>query len=418
MRYRISSVTATGGDGKSLVGFMKTKDGYEVITPHGFVLPSIVERSNHRDFNTLKIYAHCIKKALRRDLVRAKLEENFGGNANPISALHIVIDFLENGMYREYEKEYKRAKHGKINFKKTIKQVTPSVVGEDFLYSDFIVNRKKVSEQSDLALAQANIINHFMDNGGEILFGQRIHIKTKKVSLDESLIRKLNKVKANSYNSRKQQLIRWMTEYIRGAILDKEVKGEWLFAIIASTLWEEMVDACFSNQKVRDKTVYGKRQKAFKGGKIVTVGTPTEHDTLYETENEIIIFDAKMYGTVSNLEKGEVLEKQHGYYRQAKLRNPKKQIFNIFVLPFIDNNDGRTPGFQQNFYFDYDYNDPNDVILVYEADFTTVMDAYYRGKKLIGRFKKELYSFLESEKHKADREASWASWNSIKPQKS
>lgn len=73
------------------------------------------------------------------------------------------------------------------------------------------------------------------------------------------------------------------------------------------------------------------------------------------------------------------------------------------------------PGFQQVFYFDYDYNDPNDVILVYEANFIEIMNAYYRGKKLIESFKKELCNFLESKMHKLDREASWVAWNSNKP---
>lgn len=225
--------------------------------------------------------------------------------------------------------------------------------------------------------------------------------------MDESLIRKLNRIRANSYNSRKQQLIRWMTEYIRGAILDRETKGDWLFSIVASTLWEEMIDACFSNQKIRDKTVYGKREKVFRGGKMVTVGAPTQHDTLYETDDEIIIFDAKMYGSKLGIDNGDVLGKQHGYYRQARLRNPEKLISNILVLPFIERT-GNVPGFHRDFYPDYDLGDPNDIILVYEIDFQTVMDAYYRGKKLVTEFKEELHSFLKSAEYKADREASWA----------
>lgn len=407
MKYRVSSLSATGGDGRSPVGFIKAKESYEVVTPYGFILSESVERSDRGDFDALKKYAHCIKKALRKDLVKAKLEDNVGGKANPIAALHIIIDFLENGVYREFEHENKRSERGKINFKKTIKHVVPSIIGNELFYPNFIVSRKKVSEQSDVALAQANIINHFMDNGGEVLFGNRIHIKIESVSLDESLIRKLNKIRANSYNSRKQQLIRWMTEYIRGAILDKETKGDWLFSIVASTLWEEMIDACFSNQKIRDKTVYGKREKAFRGGKMVTVGAPTQHDTLYETDDEIIIFDAKMYGSKSGIENGDVLGKQHGYYRQARLRNPEKLISNILVLPFIEHTDS-VPGFQRDFYPDYDHGDPNDIILVYEIDFKTVMEAYYRGKRLVRECKEELHAFLKSAEYKSDREASWA----------
>lgn len=407
MKYAVTPLKATtGSDGRSAVGFVKKEESYEVLTPYGFSLPPDVERSDREAYTALKKYAHCIKKALRKDLVKAKLENNAGGSSNPIAALHIVVDFVENGIYREYEHENKRSNKGKINFKKTIKHMTPAIAGGELLYTDFIVSRKKVAEQSEVALAQANIINHFMDNGGEVLFGTRIGIQTETIPLDESLIRKLNCIKANSYNSRKQQLIRWMTEYIRGAIVEKETKGEWLFSIVASTLWEEMIDACYSNQKVRNKTVYGKAQKLSIGGRLVTVSI-TQHDTLYETDEETIIFDAKMYASKLGLNENYVLGKQHGYYRQARIKNPTKQIFNIFMLPYIEGT-GNTPGFQREFYYDYEQGDENDVILIFEIDFNTVIEAYYRGRKLIASFKEELHAYLDSEQHKADRAGSLA----------
>lgn len=406
MKYAIYGLRGVDANGRSPVGFIKKKETYEVLTPYGFVLPENVERSDHEAFAELKKYAHCIKKALRKDLVKAKLEDNVGGRANPIAALRIITDFVENGVYREFEHENRKSGRGKINFKKTIKRTTPSIAIGDLLYSDFVVSRKKASEQSIVALAQANIVNHFMDNGGEVLFGNRIYLQTGKVPLDESLIRKLNHIRANSYNSRKQQLIRWMAEYIRGAILDKETRGEWLFSIVASTLWEEMIDACYGNQKVRDKTIYGKCQEIYRSGRLVTIGSPTQHDTIYETENEIIIFDAKMYASKGGLG-SEALSKQHGYYARARRKNPGKKIFNVLMLPHSKGS-GDALGFQREFSPDYDHDDPNDIILFYEIDFRIVLDAYYRGKKLIVGFKEELHTYLDSADHRADRATTWS----------
>lgn len=409
LKYAVSGLREIEADGRSKVGFAKTKDSYEVTTPYGFALPGSVERADREEFAALKKYAHCIKKALRKDLVKSKLEDNAGGRANPIAALHIIVDFIENGIYREFEHENRQSNRGKFNFKKTIKRMTPSIAGGDLLYSNFIVSRKKVSEQSVVALAQANIINHFIDSGGEVLFGNRIHLQTDTIPLNESLIRQLNRIRANSYNSRKQQLIRWMAEYIRGAILDKETHGEWLFSIVASTLWEEMIDACFTSQKVRDKTVYGKRQEIFRGGRMVPIGAPTQHDTIYETEDELIIFDAKMYASRWNIS-SEALSKQHGYYARAHRKNPGKEISNVLMLPHIEGS-GDLPGFQREFSADYDHDDPKDIVLFYEIDFRAVMDAYYRGKKLISGFKEELHAFVESEQHRADRAVTWARRN-------
>ena len=159
MKYSVTSLREAEGDGRSRVGFIKTKETYEVLTPYGFSLLTSVGRSDRAEFEALKKYAHCIKKALRKDLVKAKLEDNAGGKANPIAALHIIIDFVENGVYREFEHENKQSDRGKVNFKKTIKNMTPSIAGDELFYSDFIVSRKKVTEQCVVALAQANIID-------------------------------------------------------------------------------------------------------------------------------------------------------------------------------------------------------------------------------------------------------------------
>lgn len=409
LKYAVSGLSEIEADGRSKVGFAKTIESYEVTTPYGFPLPRSVERTDREEFAELKKYARCIKKALRKDFVKSKLEDNVGGKANPIAALHIIVDFIENGVYREFEHENRQSVRGKINFKKTIKHMTPSIAGDDLLYSNFIVSRKKVSEQSVVALAQANIINHFMDSGGEVLFGNRIHLQTETIPMNESLIRQLNRIRANSYNSRKQQLIHWMAEYIRGAILDKETHGEWLFSIAASTLWEEMIDACFTSQKVRNKTLYGKQQEIFRGGRLVPIGVPTQHDTIYESADELIIFDAKMYASRWST-RSEALAKQHGYYARAHRKNPTKMISNVLMLPHIEGS-GDVRGFQWDFSADYDHDDPNDVVLFYEIDFPTVMDAYYHGRKLVAGFKEELHAFLESEQHKTDRAATWARRN-------
>jgi len=387
------------------VGFINTKEAYEVTIPYGLVLPPVVERSNATAFNTLKKYAHCIRKALRKDLVRARLDEDTAGSkANPIAALNIIIDFIENGIYREFEYEYKRSTHGKINFKKTLRRMTPSIVGDDICFTEFIASRKKVHEQNTVALAQANIINHFMANGGEVLFGNRISLHANRIRLDEHLIHRLNKIKATSFNSRKQQLIRWMVEYIQGAILEKELKGEWLYSIVAYTLWEEMIDACFSNQKVRDRTKYGKRPTMFINGKVIEVGSLTRHDTLYEAEDEIVIFDAKMYESKVGVRTGQVFSKQHGYYDRAYTENPEKMISNVLILPYCGNDEtDDVPGFQPELYSYNNYGDENDIILVYEISFDVVLDAYYRSRKLIKSFKEELHQLLSSEEHKEAR---------------
>ena len=367
-------------DGNSYVGIFKNANDYSVITPYGLILPDTINSTERERIEYLKKYARCITKALSKDKTRRTLQEKCDGKNNPLSALKVVLDYVQNGPYREFETETVIREVGKIDFKKTISRVKPMILNDEALYTNFAISRKKISSQEIVNLAQGNVINHFMENGGEVLFGNLIHIAVPKIALNSSLVAKLRVVKANSFNSRKQQLIQWIIDYIQGAINKKEV-GSWQYSIVASTLWEEMIDFCYSNQVYRNKTKYGRVFKMNVNGKTVRTSTPTHHDTIYEIENELAIIDAKMYYTSASLISSEVLEKQFGYYLTAKKKNPNKQIFNILIKPFVSGVDQKE-GFIGDIPSPEIENDPNNIILVYAVKFDKILNAYYTGQKI------------------------------------
>ena len=373
--------------GRSRVGIFKENDNYSIITPYGLLLPDIIDATDRDRILILKKYAKCITKALSKQKVRQMLYANIGTKNNPLAALNVVLDYVQNGPYREFENETVIREFGKIDFKKTISKVKPSIVDNEALYTSFVVSRKKVSSQELVTIAQGNVINHFMENGGEILFGNLVRVTVPKIALDNNLITKLKSVKATSFNSRKQQLIQWIIDYIQGAITKKDV-GTWQYSIVASTLWEEMIDFCYSNQINRNKTLYGrkfemKEETAESGKHIVHTSSPTQHDTIYETLTEIAIIDAKMYKTAASLNNSEVMEKQFGYYIVAKVKNPNKRVYSILIKPYIEGVDAKE-GFIAKTPFINAHILPYDdsVIFVYSIKFETVLNAYYTGKKL------------------------------------
>lgn len=366
--------------GRSPVGVFKNNSNYSIITPYGLLLPETIKTNERNKIDFLKKYARCITKALSNDKTRRLLGASSNAKNNPLSALSIVLDYVQNGQYKEFENESVVRKIGKIDFKKTISRIKPIIISDDAFYSDFVVSRKKIVSQEIVSIAQGNVINHFMEHGGEVLFGNLIRVNVPKISLDGNLVNKLRNVKASSFNSRKQQLIQWIIDYIQGAVNQKET-GSWQYAIVASTLWEEMVDACFSNQVPRDKTKYGRQYSMMKNGIIIKVSVPTQHDTIYETESDLIIIDAKMYYDKNTLLKDEVLGKQFGYYLEAKKKNPKKHIYNVLVKPYVYAVD-YGEGIQSYIPFPAIIEDPQNIILVYAIDFIKVMNAYYMGQKL------------------------------------
>ena len=222
--------------GKSYVGIFKNADEYSVVTPYGFVLSDTINSTEREKVEYLKKYARCITKALSKDKTRRLLQEKYDSKNNPLSALNVVLDYVQNGPYKEFESETVMREVGKIDFKKTISRVKPMIINDEAFYTKFAVSRKKTSSQELVNLAQGNVINHFMENGGEILFGNLIHITVPQIALNSGLVNQLKIIKANSFNSRKQQLIQWIIDYIQGAVNKKEV-GSWQYSIVASTLW-------------------------------------------------------------------------------------------------------------------------------------------------------------------------------------
>lgn len=379
--------------GKSYVGIFKNANDYSVVTPYGLILPDTINSTEREKIECLKKYARCITKALSKDKTRRYLQENRECKNNPLSALNVVLDYVQNGPYREFETETVIREAGKIDFKKTISRVKPMIINDEALYTNFAINRKKVSSQEIVNLAQGNVINHFMENGGEVLFGNLIHVAVPKIALNSSLVAQLRGVKVNSFNSRKQQLIQWIIDYIQGAVNKKEV-GSWQYSIVASTLWEEMIDACYSNQAVRDKTKYGRTFTFYSSGKATEKTPKTMHDTIFETEKDIVIIDAKMYPSLGSLASHtDMIEKQFGYAVTAKHKNPDKKVYNVLIKPWVASY-GEQEGFISNIPFFENDTDPERMIFVYAVSFVKVLDAYYTGQKIGISFVDELKNYL------------------------
>ena len=408
MRYpiiRLGKSSDPNLDGNSFIGVSKTTGPNElsIVVPYGVDLPDEIDDSNkaHKeDYAFLLRYVKAIQKALSSNNVKERLEEKAGIH-NPIAAINIIHDYLSMGKFIELESKSQLSKNGKIDFNQTIKRVRASIYGNDVFYDQFITRKKEISFDNLVAQVQCNVINHFMRNGGAILFGQSISVPIKEIKLDRKAIRLLRQELAHTFNSRKENLIRWCISYIEGLRnlneADKE-NGDWKYAIIASTLWEVMIETVMGNQIERVKTQYGKTYEfTHLGGLPPKKGKPTQHDTIYEDEKSVVIIDAKMYGFKDNLLSDKVLGKQFGYYEQAKLvkqqMGEKKNIINILMLPnYVDIN---IPYFQDTVITDPHTPasaDPNKIIYLYEYPARELIDDYYYGRKksdfLLNEFKK------------------------------
>ena len=255
MEYSIVNIS----DGKSYIGVSRLKNGEadrtSITVPYGHVFPGSVDSKDKVNVIRLRRFVRVIQKVLNSYSAQRKYEKEAKGLYNLKYAINIIHDYLSLGRYVEYESTFKESDSGKINFKQTIKRIRPQLINGNLFYDSFIMNKKRVVENSIVSLVQENIINHFMENGGDVLFGQSLRIETaKRIDFTNADVCKRTKLLLreeliNTFNSRKQSLIRWGISYLDILLNpDYENKGDWDYAIPASSFWQSIVDYVFGDQ--------------------------------------------------------------------------------------------------------------------------------------------------------------------------
>lgn len=399
MQYSVNSILHDEDGGRGFIGVSgeKTDEGRTIVTPYGFVCPQVIDSLDKPNVDRLKRYVKAVQKAIqgrtREGVTTVK------GLDNPLAAMNIIHDYLSMGRYIEYESYRTVSKRGKINFKQTVKRIRPTIVDDRFFYDTFVTDRKRTLENSLLARVQGNIINDFMTNGGDILFGQALRVTVEPLNLkDARLLMLLHEERNNSFNSRKLNLLRWSEEYIKSVLNpDNAIRGEWNYAIKAYTFWETIVNFAYGNQDPREKkSKYGTtyNSKNIIDPKKNLSGDPTEHDTIFEDNDYIFIIDSKMYDEKKHLLSEANLGKQFGYYLSAKDNQLNKKVVNILCIPWIGEK-GWDKGFQYDIILDpHDPDaDPDKIIFIYACPVNDLVDDYYYGRKRTGAIREEFEAF-------------------------
>ena len=432
MRYSIRKIGVTQEeelDGRSFVGVSRERgvDSTVVVMPYGVDISDEILSSDREEVRFLKKYVRVIQRALTSDRVRERLH-SVRGIDNPTAAVNLLHDYLTMGPLVEYETVSALSERGKIDFSQTVKKVTPTVAGGNIFFDRFITRKKEVRDDSFVARVQGSVINDFMKHkGGEILFGQSVSVAVNEIDLDDEQTAKvtlvgLRRELSNTFNSRKENIIRWCIAYIESRMnVDEEYRdrdGDWNYAVVASTLWEAMVDEVFGSQDRKEKDRKSRYGKTYSftpigdGGK--GTGRPTEHDTIYENDTHVFVIDAKMYGKERNLLSEDVLGKQFGYYVEARKKTGKK-VVNVLVLPQIIR---QAPEVSDKEYFQYHViedphspkkgepgYDPDRIVLIYKYPVRELIDDYYRRRKRHMKFLGDYRTFINTDNPSHDVKA-------------
>lgn len=301
-------------------------------------------------------------------------------------ALEIVQDFIENGLYVEFESINKIRRCGKIEFSETIKRCKPLVTANGPVYLEYYTKLKKSVDQNILKNIQIQVLNEIAKLIGWMIgFNVHFDLESRPTRLNKSTISQLIQLRNTSFNSRKIQLINYLIKYIE-MNSDSSNDKENLVVATAYHFWEAMVSDTIGNiSRNRLKKVYYVRHAYTNknNGSVMWQSKPLMPDTISETEKAITVLDAKYY-TNGNLPDNYDITKQFAYmdkaYSYFKQQKDEREFRNIMVLP--TDQESRLSDLQIVFDSSIESTESKIPIELLYINFSEMLDAYLAGKKI------------------------------------
>ena len=279
----------------------------------------------------------------------------------PIHAyLFILSDFLNHGYFTQKETVYKKSSSGKINWSRTIKQIRPTLINEDIIYTNFITRHINYNENELISQIHRYCVWECFSKIG-YLFSSFVPQKPA-IKFNKTLFNSVIKIKAsNSFNENDLLLFKNMLDVIN--YLDSSSDNEnFVFGTQNfHHIWEALVDSVYGEKDKEKfypkvywklKTQNSKQQKLFEfsNSKYNSLRPDTIMITNRGKQNQkIFVLDSKYYryGATKNpnhLPDSSSVVKQIAYAQYIENPNNKipddvkknitpQKIYNAFILP-------------------------------------------------------------------------------------
>lgn len=277
---------------------------------------------------------------------------NKNGETNefPVSAcIYLIIDFFENGLYKNQKQIIKKEKSGKINWTKTIKAVLPLLTKDRSpIYVEYMV-QKSLSNNHELITQIHEYCVWWAFNAIGFLFAtykpHKPNIKFNK----KLFIYTISKNMQQTFSRRNIMLFQNMLALLNCFDDENGITKLTIGTTDFEHVWEYMIDKAYGqteNFRKEDFFPYStwylyNPSKEGNAGNLYpdTIMLYKENDT-----KKCAIIDAKYYGyhsgDCSSLPSMESIAKQihYGQYIFSKaadfgLSEPEKSIINIFLIP-------------------------------------------------------------------------------------
>ena len=392
------------------VGIRLNKDEIEISVPQVF--------RKEKDYKTdLLLFLNSISLAKTVNTENIKK----GNKSNKIwpfdSYLWIIRDYLENGFYYNREKIYSNSNTGKIEWKKTLKNI-PIYSGGSIIYDKLITSKMSASNDMIAQIYKLCLKQSIHRIGW--LYNYNLHVDVQQLTSITEMISVIRNELQNTFDDVKRLRFYHMLKILKNVDGDNLISNSSTYGIKNYYyVFETMVDMLFDGLK-DDKKKYNPNGYWKLNNQNDQVASSLRPDTILKRNDTTYILDAKMYQfgvthDIKDLPETQSIQKQITYGDYVVNALGAKKVRNAFILPYnkeldsfkndsyIDKfNDGNLAYFgyahadwrTDDGYKDYDH------IYTYGIDFNYLLKNYKRADITMIN---ELYKSIE-DKLKVDRE--------------
>lgn len=321
------------------IGVSQDQNAINIIFPRGFNLSNNPSQIKSDIILLLKTF----DKYILRKKSNAFINENTSlyngiGDFFPLAtALWLLNDYAQNGLYQNTTTNYVSNKNGIINWNKTLKQKTPYIFDNNLFYLDFITQKNNIDSSNIIMLIQKFIIKNCLNSLGWLFPSLSIDANSSLPYSNNVCINLLKKELKIATLDRTKQLLLKMIEFLNNAstspttdtLKDYKTKN-------FEYIWEDMLNYIFGTEspnKYYPQAIWTINSKDY-------LASNLRPDTILNTSQCIYVIDAKYYKfgitkDPKDLPQSADINKQLLYSEHISNISNKKTL-DAFLLPYND----------------------------------------------------------------------------------
>ena len=338
MKNNIEIEYKTNTAGNEYVGINLNKNNkLSILLPVGYNEPTEAEKDK-------KQYKEDIKKLMKllakKTNIQYKSIDDTEISFDLGSAIEILEDYLEYGLYKQIEIKSKLNQRGRINWKKTIN--SPQIyINGNITYNNIYVKNVDYIAEKEIQQIQEYCLSTISTIIGFVWNFTYTNIPKKFNNIE--MIELLNEELKNTNQDKKINMLQHLLSFVKNTNFEKLKKGNICLKYKEfNYIWQELVNVL--GLATSDKAQYNPKAKYcfWKSNyedKDIKVN-PSIPDTIVKDlkgyEEYVFILDAKYY-KIGNFPNEYDIFKQtrYGEYVENILqgKNEKRKIINAFILP-------------------------------------------------------------------------------------